>query len=203
MSQETVRLTREMFEQLQQVLKVSVPEDIIVHYTSKPCVRNDFTRTVFEASTHGYVPELVVQITPEFAKQIADTFTHLKAEEKLQLEEEIKNVDAENFNWFTNTLSYLLIDGVRKYNVETNTFAISVIDAAYIKLLSNIDLMRLILKTWEHCGGWGGVVLRGEKTGYDGGGSHDRFAGIEYNGETYEYSSNFFGSIEKHHLDKK
>lgn len=145
-----------MFEKVYEVLGVAMPEEVVVYYTRELVLRNDFTITIIDICERNLIPELVVQISPAFVKQIIVQFNDLAADEKVKLEEELRKIDAKNFNWFISTLSYLLIDGVRKYNIKTNTFRISIIETAYKKLNYDIQEIALLLRLWNHCGGWGG-----------------------------------------------
>ncbi|WP_386106006.1 hypothetical protein [Tenacibaculum geojense] len=168
------------------------------YYSDQEIESNDFTNTIINFIESGYKPIISIQISPALAREIIIRHNKLDSYEKAQLESEIKMIDLENYNGFEDTISYLLIDGVNLYDFSRNRFKISLINDAYSNF--NVYELKIVLCTWAHCGGWGGIVLSGNSKSYNGGGMHGHYLEIEVEGKQYEYNSNYYEKMEKHHL---
>ena len=140
-----------------------------------------------------------VQINSRFARKIVEFYQQLEEQEIQNLIKELESF--ENPTEFShNILEYLLIDGPNNYDYQANTFKISLLQKAYKSIGLDTNNIKVLLTIWAHCGGWGGLIIRGYNAAYHGGGMHGHYLEVSVNGKLYEYNSNFYEQMEEHFL---
>lgn len=198
-----ITVTNDMLGAVEMALNYPLPKEIRSFYVGLKRTSNDLTSTIENVYSQKSKPSIIIQISSNLAKRVISNFLKLSSREISDLDEAINCFDKESLQGFDNTLSYLLIDGVNFYDVNTNKFQLPIINRAYEDIESNRNELKIIMLTWAHCGGWGGLILNGIKAGFDGGGMHGHYLEVEHEGQKYEYNSNFYEHMEKHHLIEK
>lgn len=198
-SEDKLYLTEEDFLKFEIQKSISIPNDIKYFYKriglDKP---NDFYRTVKQDTANT---KYEIQIEAKLALQLVKNYFLLSPDYITEVSKQIELYDTEKERQVCNSdIEYILIEGVRLYELKNNRFLIPFIQKTYEELGSDKYLLKIIIGTWAHCGGWGGIIVDGKNKSFDGGGPHSHFLEIEYKGENYEYNSNFYARAESHHL---
>ena len=199
MEQKTI-LNQEMFNKLQKIIGISIPNDIVNYYLDIPRKNDDFSRMALQLINKERKPLIFVQIIPEFAIKIIKNIEKLNQNEIRYLKNELQKITNETCETTQEIISFILVDGVNLYNIELNKFQISIINKTYEETDFNTNNIKVLLCNWMHCGGWGGIVLRGKNVGYEGGAMHGHYLEVDYKGIKYEYNSCYHANIEQPYL---
>lgn len=176
---------------------VKLPNEIRQFYLDGFLSNETFWKTI-ERINFNENFQLVIQIDDIFAKEIIKTLLNLSSNEKKELiAEETQGNVVPNFEILVN--SYLT-EYVNKYNPETNQFQRKYIQKSYKKLGNNSSHLKIVLCLWAHCGGWGGIIIKGKNAGFNGGGMHGHYKTVTVDSKEYEYNSNFYENMEKSHI---
>ncbi|SHN43968.1 hypothetical protein [Chitinophaga sp. CF418] len=190
------------FSQVEELHQIEIPADIKYFYEHVGAPENDFHREIRRLCTEGSKASLIVQINASFAMAIIEAYKALTADEKADLKHQVEKLDIHNeLQRSPNMLSYLLSEGIDHYDFGEDAFRIPVIQTARSKVIADKPYFNVVLFLWAHCGGWGGIVLRGEHPSYDGGGTHgEEYLEVASEGEIFEYRSIPVHLMDTHHL---
>ncbi len=179
-----------------------IPEDSQYFYKNIGVAEaNDFHKAIERAKDSKAPYYFGVQIERDFALMIVEKYDALDEINRKKISEQIATYDVHNNRMMhQDDIGYLLMEGLNLFDLAQKKFKIPFIQEVYELLGQDKNQLKVIFTTWAHCGGWGGIILYGKNQSCDGGGMHGHFHEIEYKGRSYEYSSNYYGHLESHHL---
>tara|TARA_R110002072_G_scaffold294963_3_gene465571 strand:+ start:525 stop:1298 length:774 start_codon:yes stop_codon:yes gene_type:complete len=98
-----------------------------------------------------------------------------------------------------------ILYSVNDYDFRNNRFNFSLIQQAYENIGSEINNIKAILILWVHCGGEGGIIVKGKNVGYETGYAHIDDLDLNFNGKNIKYRGFLHEENEKIYteIDKK
>lgn len=200
--------TNELFDYFKKETGIQIPQNVVENYLSGKYDNSEFIRLFkhqVDSIEIGSYPELGILISPKFAKEILTLVHEYSFEERTTtLFQEI--LDHNNYgkelkietsleDFVIEEILYAIID----YNYIENKFKFPLIQKAYENINSKIEELKVVLILWGHCGGEGGLIVRGKNIGFDTGYSHGESSEVEFRGKKYEYKGFLFEEHEKIH----
>ncbi len=203
-----MKSTRRLFRYFKKKTGIEMPQNILSLYKNNKNSNSEFIRLFgshVNSMKKNNQPELRVRISEEFAMEILKLIHEYPLEERVNsLLQEIYDLYYEGRKISIDTseekcVAEEILYWVEDYNSKENRFSFPLIQRAYENLGSNPQNINLILILWAHCGGEGGIVVRGKNIGYDAGYTHGESSEIEFNGKTFEYEGYLSENLEKPH----
>lgn len=205
----------EQFDYFKKKTGIQIPQNVIENYLSDKNNNSQFIRLFkdqVDSIEKGYNPILLILISPKFAKEILTLIYEYSFEDRTttlfqeifdynNYSKELK-IDTNIEDFVIEEILYSVID----YNYIENKFKFPLIQKAFENIESNAEEIKVILILWGHCGGEGGLIVRGKNTGFDSGYAHEDSSVVEFRGKKYEYRGFLFEEYEKIHkpiLEKK
>ena len=198
----------EKFDYFKKKTGIQIPQNVVENYLSGKNNNSEFIRLFkhhFDSLEKDYDPELSILISPKFAKEILTLIHEYSYEKRIStLFQEIfdynnygkeLNIETNIEDFVIEEILYAVID----YNYIENKFKFPLIQKAFENINSNTEEIKVILILWTHCGGEGGLIVRGKNTGFDSGYSHGETLELDFKGKKYEYKGFVFEDIEKIH----
>ncbi len=183
------------FKYFKEKTGIEIPQNIVKHYLNGKNGDSEFMR-LFKSQIDDLekesTPYLNILISEKFAERIINEIFKFSLEERItylfnklcehhNYKKEILSEDIQDF--VVEEILYTVFD----YNYKENRFEFPLIQKAYETFDSNTEEIKVVLVLWGHCGGEGGIIVRGENIGYDIGYTHSDLSEIENNGKFYSY----------------
>lgn len=199
---------KKLFDYFTDQTGIQVPENVLQTYLNGKNNNSEFLRLFkfqIDSLEQGSAPDLRVLISEKFANEIL-TLIHKYPYEKrttVLFQEvydyqykgrEIK-IEPDVGDFVIEEILYNVID----YNYRENRFDFALVQEAYQNLGSDPEEMKVVLILWSHCGGEGGLIVRGKNVGYNTGYTHGESSEIEFNTKKYEYDGFLFEENERLH----
>lgn len=153
----------------------------------------------------GHSTDLNVLVSEKFAKEILRVIYEYSYEERITiLFQQVFNY----YNYgkelkFDTSIEDFVIEEIlhstSDYNYKENKFKFPLTQKAYENINSNLEELKVVLVLWSHCGGEGGLIIRGRNIGFDTGYTFGEYSTVEFNGKFYEYEGFLFEEHEKIH----
>lgn len=179
-------------------LGIRFTDKIREFYITEQYVENEFWRLIDNINYKSNIP-ITVQIDKPFAKKIIETLLKLNSNEQEIL---IKKQSRGSTLLSMDTILKLhLTTYLNYYNPKLNRFHNEIIQSCYEYFQSDDSHLKVILSLWAHCGGWGGIIIKGKNKGFHGGGMHDHYQTVTFKNVDYEYNSNSHESMESDHVE--
>lgn len=195
------------FEYFRERTGIEIPQNILKHYSNNKNINSEFIRlftSQLDSLEQGVTPDLSILISEKFAQRILNEIFKFSLEERISAlydklcehhnyKKELISENTEDF--IVEEILYTVID----YNYKENRFEFPLIQKAYETFGSNTEEIKVVLVLYGHCGGEGGIIVRGKNIGYDTGYTHSDESEIEYKGKKYLYRGFSFEDYEKLH----
>jgi hypothetical protein len=198
----------EQFDYFEKQTGIEIPINIRECYLGDRNTNSEFIRLFkYEVDTaeKGYHPDLGVLISSKFAKEILKLIYEYSCEDRtttlLQHVFDYNNYGSQ-IKIEPNTEDFVVEEifcAVSDYNYIENKFKFPLIQKAFENIGSNTEEIKVILILWSHCGGEGGIIVRGKNTGFDSGYTHIDFSEVEFEGKKYGYQGFSLEEHEKPH----
>lgn len=189
------------FALFKEKFKVEFPDELIYFYSQIGCEDNDFTRQFKYNLENDVKPIMLLHYSENFAKLICEEYFKLNDGEKASLIQLTEKISKGGFHpELQEVVQYILLEPLTFFDFEKGRFSIDFLESIYKKYYDD-SLLEKSWTTWAHCGGCGSIILNTSRKGFDGGEQFGTFHEIEYNGKKYEYRSNYWKHLEKHHLE--
>lgn len=175
---------------------IEIPQNIVNHYLNGKNSNSEFIR-LFKSQIDNlektFSPDLSVLISENFAKEILKLIYEFSYEERITVlfkdichynnyDEKIK-FDTSIEDFVIEEILYTVVD----YSYKENQFKFPLVQKAYETLDSNSEEIKVILILWVHCGGEGGIIIKGKNIGFDSFYVHTDYSEVVFNGKTYCY----------------
>lgn len=198
----------DQFDYFKKQTGIQIPQNVVENYLNNKNNNSEFIRLFkyqVDSVEKGHYPELSILISEKFAKEILTLIHEYSYSERItNLFQEI--FDYNNYNkelkietnieeFVIEEILYSVID----YNYIENKFKFPLIQKAYENIGSKTEELKVILILWTHCGGEGGIIVRGRNIGFDSGYAHGDFSVVNFKDKKYEYSGFLFEEDEKIH----
>ncbi|MBI1306957.1 MAG: hypothetical protein GC181_10180 [Bacteroidetes bacterium] len=163
----------------------------------------------YENAKQGYLPEMSILISESFASEILKLY--FAVPEKERIETTLAHIKNHPFNEMGNKFysknnqlyhshnnqlvdednDVFLLDeifyAVKDYDVKENQFNFSLVQKAYENCGCDDQNIKVILLLWAHCGGEGGLIVKGKNTGYETGYAYLDDVKILYQNKVFRY----------------
>lgn len=184
------------FEYFKEKTGIEIPQNIVKHYLNRKNSDSEFMRlfkSQIDDVEKGLNPDLYILVSENFAKEILKLIYEYSYDERVTIL--FKNIcDYNNYGKnikFDTAIEVFVIEEilytVNDYDFKQNQFKFPLIQKAYENIALNTEEIKVILLLWGHCGGKGGVIVRGKNIGYDSFCVHTDYSEVEYNGNFYSY----------------
>lgn len=200
---------KELFNYFTRETGIQIPQNVMDIYSNGNNNNSEFIRLFKDTVVSlekGYQPQLSILISPQFAIEILTLIHEYSYQERIttlfqeicsynnynkELINNVKNIE----DFVIEEILYIVID----YNYKENKFKFPLIQKAFENINSNIEEIKVLLILWAHCGGEGGLIVRGKNTGFDAGYVHGETKEIDFKGKKYEYDGFVFEEHERIH----
>lgn len=194
-------ISNQDFTLFKEKFKIGFPDEIIYFYSQIGCEDNDFTRQFKYNLENDVKPIMLLHYSENFAKLICEEYFKLNDRQRASLIELTKEISQGGFHPESQeVVQYILLEPLTFFDFEKDRFSIDFLESIYRKDC-NDSLLEKSWTTWAHCGGCGAIILNTSRKGFDGGEQFGTFHEIEHDGKKYEYRSNYWKHLEKHHLE--
>ncbi|WP_367388571.1 hypothetical protein [Lewinella sp. LCG006] len=197
-------ITEDEFERFTEMYGISFPDEIIYFYSRIGIEKeNDLTRSMRSALKKRWLEgRLLLQISPVLALEIIERYQSLPEKEKNRVIENTKlPKKTEILNYHATVEEYLLTEIIADFDHEEKKFPSDFINQIASNYWGSNELIYSFVM-WAHCGGCGSIILNTDRKGYDGGQMYGHYPKVIYDGKEYEYFANYWGKMEKHHLEE-
>jgi len=197
------------FEYFAERTGIEIPQNVLNHYLNGKNSNSEFVR-LFKSQIDDVEktlnPDLSILVSENFAKEILKLIYEFSYEERTTIlfkdichynnyEENIK-FDTSIEDFVIEEILYTVVD----YSYKENKFKFPLVQKAYETIGSNTEEIKVVLVLWAHCGGQGGIIIRGKNIGFDSFCVHTDYSEVEFNGKNYSYKG--FPSKEYERLHK-
>lgn len=214
---------KESFEYFHNQTGVEIPYNIQHNYLDDKNNNSEFVRlfkSLIDSLERDNKPGFNILISERFANEILKVIYEIPKNERIEIVfkeisnhsfNEIKNIYLKNNELYNGvndkpineeTEKFLLDQvffTVNNYDLRNNKFNFKWVQKAYENLGSDSFYIKVILTLWAHCGGEGGIIIRGMKTGFNSGYAYNETSEIEFNGKIFEYMGYAFEESERPH----
>jgi hypothetical protein len=187
---------------------IQIPKNVLQIYLSGKNNNSEFFRLFkshIDSLKRGSVPDLSVLISEKFVNEILTLIHKYPYENRTTIlfqevyDYQYKGREIEIGKDVEDFVIEEILYSVNDYNYKENRFDFPLVQEAYQNLGSDTEQMKVVLLLWGHCGGEGGLIVRGKNVGYDTGYTHDESSQIEFNRKIYEYKGFLFEKHEELH----